>query len=43
MKFGKGEVLSLEGSGPNQKAEIKFGSAGVKKLLLQFAKLRIIG
>jgi len=43
IKFGKGEVLSLEGSGPNQKAEIKFGSAGVKKLLLQFAKLRIIG
>jgi DNA helicase-2/ATP-dependent DNA helicase PcrA len=41
-KFGKGEVLSLEGSGANQKAEIRFASAGVKKLLLQFARLTII-
>jgi len=41
-KFGRGEVLSLEGSGANQKAEIRFASVGVKKLLLQFAKLRII-
>ena len=41
-KFGNGEVLSLEGSGPNQKAEIRFGSVGVKKLLLQFAKLTVI-
>ena len=41
-KFGSGEVLSLEGSGPNQKAEIRFASVGVKKLLLQFAKLKII-
>ena len=41
-KFGKGEVLSLEGYGASQKAEIKFTSVGVKKLLLQFAKLVII-
>lgn len=41
-KFGKGEVLSMEGSGANQKAEIRFTSIGVKKLLLQFAKLTII-
>ena len=41
-KFGNGEVLSLEGSGANQKAEIRFPSVGVKKLLLQFAKLTII-
>jgi len=41
-KFGKGEVLSLEGAGANQKAEIKFPSIGVKKLLLQFARLTII-
>ncbi|MEX1382170.1 ATP-dependent helicase [Lutibacter sp.] len=41
-KFGKGEVLSLEGNGANQKAEIRFSSVGVKKLLLQFAKLTII-
>jgi len=41
-KFGKGEVISLEGAGANQKAEIKFATIGVKKLLLQFAKLKII-
>ncbi|NLP58746.1 UvrD-helicase domain-containing protein [Lutibacter sp. B1] len=41
-KFGKGEVLNLEGTGVNQKAEIKFETVGVKKLLLQFAKLTII-
>ena len=41
-KFGNGEVLSLEGSGANQKAEIRFASVGIKKLLLQFAKLTII-
>lgn len=40
--FGKGEVLNIEGSGPNKKAEIKFETAGVKKLLLQFAKLQLI-
>jgi DNA helicase-2/ATP-dependent DNA helicase PcrA len=41
-KFGRGEVLSLEGSGANQKAEIRFASVGVKKLLLQFAKLTVL-
>jgi DNA helicase-2/ATP-dependent DNA helicase PcrA len=42
-RFGAGEVLSLEGNGPNKKAEIKFGTVGKKKLLLQFAKLQVIG
>jgi DNA helicase-2/ATP-dependent DNA helicase PcrA len=41
-KFGKGEVLHVEGTGANQKAEIRFASVGVKKILLQFAKLTII-
>ncbi|PCH76779.1 MAG: ATP-dependent DNA helicase [Flavobacteriaceae bacterium] len=41
-KFGKGEVLTIEGEGANQKAEIKFPGIGSKKLLLQFAKLKII-
>ena len=41
-KFGKGEVINLEGSGSNKKAEIKFESAGNRKLLLQFAKLKIL-
>ena len=42
-RFGSGEVIALEGSGPNKKAEIKFGTVGKKKLLLQFAKLKVIG
>lgn len=42
-KFGKGEVIQLEGTGSNKKAEIKFESVGSKKLLLQFAKLKILG
>jgi len=42
-KFGKGEVIKLEGLGSNKKAEIKFDSAGSKNLLLQFAKLKILG
>ncbi|CAL2079921.1 ATP-dependent helicase [Tenacibaculum sp. 190524A05c] len=42
-RFGKGEVVGLEGKGPNKKAEIQFATAGKKKLLLQFAKLKVIG
>ncbi len=41
-RFGKGEVIALEGKGLDKKAEIKFVTAGKKKLLLQFAKLNII-
>ncbi|MCF6278951.1 MAG: UvrD-helicase domain-containing protein [Flavobacteriaceae bacterium] len=42
-RFGKGEVVALEGIGANKKAEIRFLKHGKKKLLLQFAKLKIIG
>jgi len=42
-RFGTGEVLAIEGNGANKKAEIKFGTVGKKKLLLQFAKLKIVG
>ena len=42
-KFGKGEVIQLEGTGSNKKAEINFETVGSKKLLLQFAKLKILG
>jgi len=41
-RFGKGEVLNLEGVGGDRKAEIKFEVGGIKKLLLRFAKLDII-
>lgn len=42
-KFGQGEVLMVEGAGTSKKAEIRFESGDTKKLLLQFAKLKIIG
>ena len=41
-RFGKGEILNLEGAGADKKAEIKFEVGGIKKLLLRFAKLDII-
>lgn len=42
QRFGNGEVIKIEGKGTDLKAEIKFSSVGVKKLLLRFAKLEII-
>ncbi|WP_340073633.1 ATP-dependent helicase [Leptobacterium sp. I13] len=42
-RFGKGEVLKIEGAKNDKKAEIKFEDGQVKKLLLRFAKLDIIG
>lgn len=42
-RFGKGEILNLEGVGADRKAEIKFDVGGIKKLLLRFAKLDVIG
>ena len=42
-RFGKGQVVNLEGVGADKKAEIKFEVGGLKKLLLRFAKLDIIG
>ena len=41
-RFGKGQVLNLEGAGADKKAEIKFEVGGIKKLLLRFAKLDVI-
>ncbi|WP_347921964.1 UvrD-helicase domain-containing protein [Pontimicrobium sp. SW4] len=43
LRFGKGEVLKIEGVGSDMKAEINFQNGGIKKLLLRFAKLDIIG
>jgi len=42
-RFGRGKVLNLDGVGNDRKAEILFESAGIKKLLLRFAKLEVIG
>ncbi len=40
-RFGEGQVLQLEGSGSDKKAEIRFQSGEVKKLLLRFARLEL--
>jgi len=42
-RFGKGQVINLEGVGADKKAEINFEVGGIKKLLLRFAKLDVIG
>ncbi|MHC5353243.1 ATP-dependent helicase [Myroides sp. LJL115] len=41
-RFGKGLILNLEGVGADKKAEIKFDVGGIKKLLLRFAKLKVL-
>ena len=42
QRFGRGEVMKIEGKGADMKAEIKFANGAVKKLLLRFAKLEIL-
>lgn len=42
VRFGKGKILKLEGVGADTKAEIDFENGGLKKLLLRFAKLKIL-
>ena len=42
-RFGRGEVVWLEGSGDNCKATVRFENAGDKQLLLKFARFKIIG
>jgi DNA helicase-2/ATP-dependent DNA helicase PcrA len=38
-RFGKGQVISIEGIGNEKKAIINFNGFGIKNLLLKFAKL----
>ena len=40
-RFGKGEVIETEGVGFDKKAEVKFDTSGIKKILLKFAKYEI--
>lgn len=42
LKFGKGQVIGLEGNNENIKAKIKFEKIGEKHLLLKFAKLKVL-
>lgn len=41
-RFGRGKVIKIEGVGNDKKAEIQF-EKNIKKLLLRFAKLEVIG
>jgi DNA helicase II / ATP-dependent DNA helicase PcrA len=42
-RFGNGKVVQMEGYYPNNKATVQFDApAGVKQLLLKFAKLKIL-
>jgi len=42
-RFGRGKVISIEGSGASWKASVFFKNVGQKQLLLQYAKLKVIG
>jgi DNA helicase-2/ATP-dependent DNA helicase PcrA len=41
QRFGKGEILSIDGAGSNKKAKVQFKD-GTKQLILRFARLRIV-
>lgn len=43
QKFGFGEVIKVEGSAQNPVALVKFNLNGEKKIMLNYAKLQIIG
>ncbi len=42
QRFGKGEILKIEGVGPSKKATVNFDKIGPKQLLLKFARLKLI-
>ena len=42
-RFGRGKVVKIEGAGNDKKAEIMFDKGDIKKLLLRFAKLEVLG
>ncbi len=41
-RFGKGQVKEIEKDGENSRATINFNNSGEKKVLLKFAKLKVI-
>ena len=41
-RFGRGIIQSIEGKPPNTTATVEFEKEGSKKLLLRFAKLKIL-
>lgn len=41
-RFGKGKVVAIQGTPPDQKATVFFPRVGQKQLLLKFAKLEVV-
>lgn len=41
--FGRGRILASEGYGDSLRLEIAFTGVGVKKLMVKFAKLKVVG
>lgn len=41
-RFGRGEILHIEGTGDGTKATVRFENVGTKQLLLKFAKFEVI-
>lgn len=41
-KFGKGEIMDINGQGDNSKVVVKFNNGDEKTLLLKFARLKLI-
>lgn len=42
QRFGRGEVIKVEGTGQDCKATVRFDHAGMKQLLLKFARFTIV-
>jgi len=42
QRFGLGDIITMEGAVANQVATINFGTMGEKKIMLNYAKLRIV-
>ncbi len=41
-RFGIGKIIAIEGNGENTKATVEFRNAGIKQLLLKFARFKIM-
>ncbi|MCS6934114.1 MAG: UvrD-helicase domain-containing protein [Chitinophagales bacterium] len=41
-KFGEGKIIAIEGAGTNRIAAVQFADLGIKKIMLKFARLKII-
>ncbi|MBR3619426.1 MAG: UvrD-helicase domain-containing protein [Bacteroidaceae bacterium] len=41
-RFGRGQILRIEGTGDNTKATVQFENVGTKQLLLKFAKFEVL-